>query len=149
MPSRASISRTRWPLPKPPMAGLQDIAPMVVTRWVTSAVRAPRRAAAAAASVPAWPPPTTMTSKPPSIQDSVESGAFSRDALERQKTLFHVKQSLADTEIPENDVQDIFDVNFPRQPAQSTAGEPQLLCDDFLAAGPLRQGTFQGRFGQG
>ncbi len=28
-PSRASISRTKWPLPRPPMAGLQDMAPMV------------------------------------------------------------------------------------------------------------------------
>ena len=32
-------------------------------RCVSSAVRAPMRAAAAAASQPAWPPPTTMTSK--------------------------------------------------------------------------------------
>ena len=62
-PSSASISRTRWPLPSPPMAGLQDISPMVAKLWVTSAVRAPRRAAAAAASQPAWPPPMTMTSK--------------------------------------------------------------------------------------
>ena len=46
------------------MAGLQDISPMVSKLWVTSAVRAPRRAAAAAASQPAWPPPMTMTSKP-------------------------------------------------------------------------------------
>ncbi len=46
------------------MAGLQDIAPMVANRWVTSAVCAPMRAAAAAASQPAWPPPITMTSKP-------------------------------------------------------------------------------------
>ena len=45
------------------MAGLQDISPMVSKRCVTSAVRAPMRAAAAAASQPAWPPPTTMTSK--------------------------------------------------------------------------------------
>ena len=37
-PSSASISRTRWPLPSPPIAGLQDIAPMVANRWVTSAV---------------------------------------------------------------------------------------------------------------
>ena len=36
---------------------------MVANRWVSSAVRAPMRAAAAAASQPAWPPPTTMTSK--------------------------------------------------------------------------------------
>ena len=31
--------------------------------WVSSSVRAPIRAEASAASVPAWPPPTTMTSK--------------------------------------------------------------------------------------
>ena len=37
-PSSASISRTRWPLPSPPMAGLQDISPMVAKLWVTSAV---------------------------------------------------------------------------------------------------------------
>ena len=36
------------------MAGLQDISPMVAKRCVTSAVRAPMRAAAAAASQPAW-----------------------------------------------------------------------------------------------
>ena len=62
-PSRASISRTRWPLPSPPMAGLQDIAPIVAKDSVTRAVRAPMRADAAAASQPAWPPPTTITSK--------------------------------------------------------------------------------------
>lgn len=62
IPSRASISRTRWPLPNPPMAGLQDISPIRTGSMVTRATRAPRRAAAAAASVPACPPPTTMTS---------------------------------------------------------------------------------------
>ncbi len=45
------------------MAGLQDMAPIVARLWVTSAVRAPVRAAAAAASQPAWPPPITTTSK--------------------------------------------------------------------------------------
>ena len=44
------------------MAGLHDISPMVSIRWVSNRVRAPSRAAAAAASLPAWPPPTTMTS---------------------------------------------------------------------------------------
>ena len=44
------------------MAGLQDISPMVANRCVTSAVRAPIRAATAAASQPAWPPPTMMMS---------------------------------------------------------------------------------------
>ena len=62
-PSRASISRTRCPLPSPPMAGLQDISPMVSILWVSSSVRAPSAAAAAAASQPAWPPPITITSK--------------------------------------------------------------------------------------
>ena len=49
------------------MAGLQDMAPMVAKRCVTSAVRAPMRALAAAASQPAWPPPITTTSKDASM----------------------------------------------------------------------------------
>jgi hypothetical protein len=49
------------------MEGLQDMAPTVAKRWVINAVRAPMRAAAAAASHPAWPPPTTITSKRASI----------------------------------------------------------------------------------
>jgi hypothetical protein len=61
-PSSASISRTRWPLPRPPIAGLHDISPIVAKRCVTSAVSAPQRAAAVAASHPAWPPPMTTTS---------------------------------------------------------------------------------------
>jgi hypothetical protein len=61
-PPSASISRTRWPLPMPPIAGLQLIAPTVSMLWVSSSVRAPSRAAASAASVPAWPPPITITS---------------------------------------------------------------------------------------
>ena len=61
-PSSASISRTRCPLPMPPIAGLQDMAPIVSSRCVRSSVLAPVRAAAAAASQPAWPPPITITS---------------------------------------------------------------------------------------
>jgi hypothetical protein len=52
-PPSASISRVRWPLPIPPIAGLQLICPSVSARWVTSSVRAPARAAASEASVPA------------------------------------------------------------------------------------------------
>src|SRR5690554_3973371 len=62
-PPKASISFTRWLLPMPPMAGLQDICPRVSMLWVSSRVCEPMRAAANAASVPAWPPPMTMTSK--------------------------------------------------------------------------------------
>ena len=61
-PSSASISRTRCPLPSPPIAGLHDISPIVARLCVSSSVRAPSRAAAAAASQPACPPPTTTTS---------------------------------------------------------------------------------------
>ena len=52
-PPSASISLTRWPLPIPPIDGLQDICPRVSMLWVSSSVRAPIRAAASAASVPA------------------------------------------------------------------------------------------------
>ena len=61
-PPSASTSRTSCPLPSPPIAGLQLISPILSSRSVTSAVRAPRRAAASAASIPACPPPTTRTS---------------------------------------------------------------------------------------
>ena len=53
MPPNASTSRTTVPLATPPMAGLQDICPMVSSALVISATEAPERAAATAASVPA------------------------------------------------------------------------------------------------
>src|SRR5579863_430620 len=61
-PPRASISRTRWPLAIPPIAGLQDICAIKSRFIVIIAVRKPRRAHARAASHPAWPAPTTTTS---------------------------------------------------------------------------------------
>src|SRR6266852_8452063 len=61
-PPKASTSLTRCPFPIPPIDGLQDICPSVSMLWVSRRVRQPARAAARAASVPAWPPPTTMTS---------------------------------------------------------------------------------------
>ena len=53
-PSRASTSRTRVPLARPPMLGLQLISPMLAAgAGVINSVEAPRLAAAAAASQPA------------------------------------------------------------------------------------------------
>lgn len=53
-PSSASTSRTRMPLARPPMLGLQLIWPILAAgAGVMSSVLAPRRAAAAAASQPA------------------------------------------------------------------------------------------------
>jgi hypothetical protein len=72
-PPSASTSLTRCPLPMPPIDGLHDIAPRVSMLCVSSSVFTPMRAAASAASVPAWPPPTTMTSK--------ESGYFMMGAI--------------------------------------------------------------------
>src|SRR6185295_8531903 len=46
----------------PPIDGLQDICPSVSMLCVSNNVVRPIRALASAASVPAWPPPTTMTS---------------------------------------------------------------------------------------
>ena len=61
-PPRASSSRTRWPLPDPPMAGLQGMLPTASRLMVKQMVRRPRRAAARAASIPAWPAPITAIS---------------------------------------------------------------------------------------
>ena len=61
-PPSASTSLTRWPLPMPPIEGLHDIWPSVSMLWVSSSVLRPILAQASAASVPAWPPPTTITS---------------------------------------------------------------------------------------
>ena len=57
LPSRGGPCRC------PPIEGLQDICPSVSSACVSRSVRAPARADARAASVPAWPPPTTITSK--------------------------------------------------------------------------------------
>src|SRR3990170_1718198 len=59
---RASTSFTRCPLATPPMAGLQDICPIVSRFIVTTRVESPILAAASEASQPACPAPTTMTS---------------------------------------------------------------------------------------
>src|SRR5712671_3406912 len=85
MPPRASISRTRCPLPIPPIAGLQDICPMRSRLSVSRAVLAPSLAAAAAASQPAWPAPITITSKYSSkiiaalFQESAFKNRFGRE----------------------------------------------------------------------
>src|SRR5215813_8099373 len=163
-PSRASISRTRCPLPRPPIAGLHDMAPTVETLWVTSAVAAPMRAAAAAASQPACPPPTTITSNRVFIsQNSPEAAACIRAVAQRQKarggSTFHVKQrggpllvnehgkrtanvcyrpivrsSFADAEFPEDHVEYVFHVDASGQALERARGHADLLGDQFLTA---------------
>ena len=59
-PPSASISLIICPLATPPMAGLQDICPILFISIVISKTLFLRFAAAAAASFPACPAPTTM-----------------------------------------------------------------------------------------
>ncbi|MDT4826412.1 hypothetical protein FQZ97_597240 [compost metagenome] len=82
-PPSASTSFTRWPLPMPPIDGLQLICPSVSMLWESSSVLAPMRAEASAASVPAWPPPTTITSN--SSGYSIGKRGRTTDACAAQK----------------------------------------------------------------
>ena len=61
-PPIASISRIRWPFPRPPIAGLQDIIPRSLFLNEIIAVLAPILSAAIAASIPACPAPITKIS---------------------------------------------------------------------------------------
>src|SRR5829696_7589508 len=79
IPPSASTSLTTVPLAIPPIAGLQDIWPMVSRFWVRRRVRAPRRAASVAASAPACPPPTTITSYRSVTAPSLDSGSNSTE----------------------------------------------------------------------
>src|SRR5262245_10789141 len=161
-PSKASISRTRWPLPRPPTAGLHDIAPMVAKRWVTSAALAPIRAAAAAASQPAWPPPTTITSYCVSIPYEPSSAELlsnsvtivylapprvvpqrhvSRETWRQDigRARAWLKVSLAaplfpDTEISEDHIQDVLHVDSAQKLAQCPGRQAKVFRHDFLAA---------------
>src|SRR5208283_1039361 len=96
------------------------------------------RAAAAAASQPAWPPPTTITSKRASIKKfSKDAGLVANagltvksSALRCFMAMFHVKHatpehcdvdvnvSFTNTEIPKDDVQNILDIDSASESAK-------------------------------
>src|SRR2546421_5681511 len=92
-PPKASTSLTRCPFPIPPMDGLQDICPSVSMLWVSKRVRQPARAAASAASVPAWPPPTTMTSNRVgnciALSKKIDRKQSNFKGIPRRETVFH------------------------------------------------------------
>ena len=62
MPPSASTSRTTIPFADPPMEGLQGMLDIILIFKDKRSVFAPMCALAIAASIPAWPPPTTITS---------------------------------------------------------------------------------------
>ena len=94
-PSRASISRTRWPLPRPPMAGLQHISPMVSSLWVSSRVRAPsarrgrRGLAAGVAAADDDDVPRSWTAE--ELMGAAHSRSRPADRHRGRRRLFHVK----------------------------------------------------------
>src|SRR6187402_2615588 len=115
-PPSASISRTRWPLAVPPIAGLQGISATVSADSVTRPTRQPMRAAAHAASHPAWPAPITMTSK---------SGADTA----RQP---HRAMLLADAEPREDVDQQVVHGAPARDFLERGAGAPEVRQHQFL-----------------
>src|SRR3984957_53592 len=136
-PSRASISRTRLPLPTPPMAGLQDISPSVSRRWVRSRVRAPARAEAAAASAPAWPPPIPMTSEPVMCRSNT-------------RIVRRGQYSLSYAEIPEHLVEQFLDIDLAGDAADGAQRQAQIFGKEFRVIGRRGKGMAQTgqRFGK-
>src|SRR5713101_2742996 len=94
-PPKASTSLTRCPFPMPPIDGLQDICPSVSILWVSRRIRQPARAAASAASVPAWPPPTTITSNWEgnciALGKKIDRNRSNSKGFPRGETVFHVE----------------------------------------------------------
>src|SRR5258706_8617722 len=106
------------------------------------------RAAAAAASVPAWPPPTTITSKWPSITGSAR-GLVANGQKGVKTQLFHVKQLFPDAKVPENDVQDVFHIDLAGEAAQCPTRQPELLGNQLLAGNGRLQSPGQPFHGRG
>src|SRR4051794_5766706 len=111
-PSNASTSRTRWPLPSPPIAGLQDMVPICSRLKLTSPTRAPTRAAAAAASHPACPPPTTNMSNA-SVTAPIYCSTWN--------------MSLADAETAEQRIEHVLDAGAAGDPVQRRPRRSQIL----------------------
>ena len=117
-PSRASISLTRWPLPKPPIAGLHDISPIVSILWVKSAVLTPILADAAAASQPACPPPITTTSKFTSFMNQMYPSDLN---LQDLILLF------TDTEVFEDRSKNFFDIYFSNNTSKMPSSQSKVF----------------------
>src|ERR1700719_1104527 len=100
------------------MAGLQDMARMVSSLCVRRRVRAPSRAAAAAASQPACPPPTTTTSYFARISLMAAKIGSGVTGVEVSR-----ETSLADAEIGEDHIEQIFNVGLSGNAAETAPGE--------------------------
>ena len=108
---------------------------------VSNSVRWPMRAAASAASVPAWPPPTTITSKASDSMVGFQRRCRRRATMIppwqlRAKEMFHVKParscstwntSLADAELGKDLPQQIIRCNLTGDLTQRALRQSQLL----------------------
>src|SRR5688572_824572 len=121
IPPSASTSRTTVPFATPPIAGLQDICPMVSSELVMIPTRAPSRAAATAASVPAWPAPTTSTSS------SLSTWPLTRGALIIESYIWVAGRTSADRFRRGQRVNIIRPFQEPRMPLDIPATAPTLL----------------------
>src|SRR5262249_28327761 len=148
----ASISRTRCPFANPPIAGLQDISPMVSTLWVTSSVSAPMRAAAAAASQPACPPPITMTSNLfMDAQDIDELWRKIGDSLDCFPSIVsrETARLFADTEFPKDDIEQVLDVDTPSDAAERSRRQTNVFRNQLERGGGRRALKGSGALKQG
>src|SRR6478609_6813986 len=131
----------------PPIDGLQLICPSVSIECVSSRVDAPMRAEASAASVPAWPPPTTMTSK---CRGNCMRPLLSRaDCIfPRARRPFAVAPTLAHAGVNHFRVIDaVFEMTRPGDDEAERSVErlePRLRGDPDGDSGPDRGGMGQG-----
>ena len=125
-PSRASISRTRWPLPSPPIAGLHDIAPIgreAVRHQGRAGAHARRRGRGLAAGMPAADDDhveRSLSSQPESSAETHRQGrgnAVKRPNVSRE-TFRPDARLLADAEGGEEAVQHLLDVDPAGDPAE-------------------------------
>ena len=96
---------------------------------LTSAVDTLMRAATAAASQPAWPPPTTMMSNIRFMAQPIAQAGL-QVKIYRCLPLFHVEQSLADTEFSEQAVEHILGARLAGDLVERLAGHAKMFGDN-------------------
>ena len=147
-PSSASISRTRWPLPSPPMAGLQDISPMVckAMRHQRRCGAETRRRAGRLAARMAAPDHDDIESRwkaQSRCLTPTDRAAMKKfNASVSRETLAESPGSFADAELPEHHVQHILAVDPPQQPLHGPGGTAQMLGHQLEPARAQQPGRF-------
>ena len=170
-PSSASISRTRWPLPRPPIAGLQDIAPIL-----SALQRDQRGARAATRSRSSRPrsrhgrrrPPRHRRFQPFMVRflaptdraQSARSAKIVKQLVSRETWhgMFRVNHgrgwqsncfsvtSLADAELGKDHIQQILDIDRPGNPTEGYQRHAAALRHEFQVPAEDHLQPFPRRF---